>query len=189
MAKKIISFFIIIFSISAHSIELKESQFHIGAFYGFSNFSGDLGHSTSNQYEKTWLLSLRTLYWQKNKISGYFSVDTLRTETLYDGKGFPFKANDDLTILAFLFIPNICQESLGLLTCFGLGQGTVNANSNTQERDYGSWNYQLSASYVLSNKVSLEGLLKYVGKVEIKDQDNSYEFGFYTLMLGFTFSF
>ena len=156
---------------------------------GSGAFIGDL----SNEKGTTVVdLQLELLFVRANTLplSGFLTINALFTSTHHTGSQFPYDDNAELTIRSFLFIPHLCGH-LGdaVEFCGGIGQGTVNVNSEGQRRDWGTWNYQLMARFHLWKGVSAALIAKYVGKVEQEVDGVGSDFSFLTGQAGLGWRF
>jgi hypothetical protein len=117
------------------------------------------------------------------------SLDVLSTKTHHDGNVFPYRQDDEIRILAFLFLPTACLRYIGLdiQACGGIGQGTVNVNTSENRQDYGTWNYQLDLKW--GHDIVIGLMTKFVGKIEQRVEGKDSEFSFESLgvSLGKTF--
>jgi hypothetical protein len=103
----------------------------------------------------------------------------------FENNAFGFSQNDSARILSFLFIPTFCYMGWGKMSaCAGVGQGTVNLNSSDEQRDYGTWNYQLLIQSHLTEKWTAHFLYKYVGNVEQTVANHYSHFSISALGLG-----
>jgi hypothetical protein len=141
---------------------------NIGLQYSLaaSSFFGDLSTNKTQ-----WTHDFQLTFFHFNSadwpLEYYVAIDTLFTDAQNTGNKFSYPTDSRIRILAFLFIVNICSKDLTPINfCVGLGQGTVNANTVPEQRDWGTWNYQLLAKYTLKPEFSIHALAKYVGRVE-----------------------
>ena len=116
---------------------------------------------------------------------GYVAFEGLWMQTTQRGTAWPFGQGEEVSVLAFLFIPTLCAQAGGhVLFCGGIGQGTVNVNGEGEERDYGTWNYQASVKVFPTEQVSLSLVGKYVGRVEQRMASQYRYFTFLSAGLG-----
>lgn len=109
------------------------------------------------------------------------SLDILSVKTRHDGNVFPYRQDDEIRILAFLFLPTFCLHSndLDLQLCGAIGQGTVNVNTSDNRQDYGTWNYQADLKW--GHEITIGLMTKFVGKVEQRVEGKDSEFSFESL--------
>jgi hypothetical protein len=161
--------------------EIKQSA---AILLGSSTILGDLNPTKSRVLS----YNHRYLVQTDGQNSWGIGIHMIRTETRANESDFPFHIDETVSILSFLFAPTFCHNDV-LRVCAALGQGTVNANSKLERRDYGSWNYHLHASLPTDWGFNLESQLSYVGKVEMETNQNESEFAFTSSFLGASYYF
>lgn len=170
-----------------HAQDLPPKPPRVGLQYsiGAAGFTGDLSDDQGVlvhdwQLKTLWIRSPRRPRWQ-----AYLGVDVLTLRATHDGSDFPYEPDQDLRVLSFLFIVHGCYEPAPVRVCAGLGEGTVNVNSATSGRDYGTWNYHLQVDYLLPwAGLSVFGVGRFVGSVEQVVQGSEASFSFWTAGAG-----
>lgn len=154
---------------------------------GVAGFTGNLSSERDSLFHD---FQISFLHQSNQKIEGHLSFDVMTLSTVHTGKTFPFDSGVNLRLLNFFMIPSICYRFVDhFRSCAGIGIGTVNVNSETQRRDYGSWNYQIQAQYFLYDAWSIQALVKYVGEVEQTVAGAASQFGFYAFGIGLGWSY
>lgn len=128
-------------------------------------FLGDLNQRTELPVLD---FQIKTLFYKNGAFMSYLAIDVLTLSTINQSERFLFASDANLRVLAFLFIPHVCYlaASQHVSICGGIGQGTVNVNSDSNRRDYGTWNYQVQVDYYVADGWSVGLQAKYVGRVE-----------------------
>ncbi len=122
----------------------------------------------------------------RSRFSAHLAFDLFLAWTEHAGAQFPFPAGADLSIRGFLFLPNLCWDARATSTrlCGAIGQGTVNVNTDGHRRDYGSWNYEVSARQPITRGLFATIAAKYVGQVEQQVAGVDSAFSIVALRLG-----
>jgi hypothetical protein len=139
----------------------------IEATMAATRFVGDLGDAEVGLGVD---VQLKTLFVPigRSRFSAHLAFDLFLAWTEHAGDQFPYQPGADLTIRGFLFLPNLCWDARATSTrlCGAIGQGTVNVNADGDRRDYGTWNYELSARQPIARGLFATVAAKYVGRVE-----------------------
>lgn len=149
-----------------------------------ARFFGDLGDSDVSAAAD---VQLKTLFIRigKTRLTAHLAFDLLLAWTTHDGDQFPYGAGADLSVRAFLFLPNLCWDLAGRTrVCAAIGQGTVNVNATGDRRDYGTWNYEIAVRQKLYGGLFAGLTAKYVGRVEQQVDGVDSQFSLATLSLG-----
>ena len=160
---------------SANAEDSVSVQTSAGATRFFGDLAGsDVGFGLDVQ--------VKTLFVRigDSRFSAHLGFDLLLAWTDHVGTQFPFALNADLALRGFLFLPNLCWDaSTSTRICGAIGQGTVNVNADGDRRDYGSWNYELSARVKIHKGLFANVSAKYVGQVEqqVGGVDSSFAVG------------
>lgn len=180
-----IVFFLLFITLFVHAANF-ENQWGLQYSLGPSNFIGDLSNESN---AVTHDFQIQTMFIQNSKktIEAYLAIDVLSLSAKHTGNRFPYPEQSNLHILAFLFIPTVCNYPNQWQYCFGIGQGTVNVNEGSNRRDYGTWNYQALIKYALHRKWWITFMGKYVGRIEQRTNDVDGDFSFTTFALGITY--
>ena len=163
----------------------------IATSYSRARFLGDLSTEKSAP-----LYGFHFRHWHEPQglspllnLKAGLSLDVLSIKTRHDGNVFPYRQDEEIRILAFLFLPTVCLHSnnLDMQVCGAIGQGTVNVNTDDNRQDYGTWNYQADLKW--GQEIMIGLMTKFVGKVEqrVEGRDSEFSFASLGVSLGKTF--
>lgn len=152
---------------------------------GASTFFGDL---TDDTLVPAYDLQLKFLYLQSDTrpLYAYLSVNALWTNVISTGEHFIHDAGAKVQILSFLYVVNVCWNPhyQRLHACFGLGEGTVNTNSEGNRQDLGTWNYHGQLQYDITPRASVMLSAKFIGRLEQQVDFVDSEYSFASIMFG-----
>lgn len=114
-------------------------------------------------------------------------IDITSFNSFFKNSNFEFSVKEPVSILSFSFAGTGCHPTDKVDLCLGLGQGTVNVNSQKRRRDFGSWNYHFFSFFHINDYASAFLHTRYVGQVEIEDNGKKAEFGYKTVGLGISY--
>ena len=152
---------------------------------GGSTFIGDL---TDETFAPTYDFQLKFMYLQSKKrpLYAYLSVNTLWTDVIYTGDQFIHDPGAKVEILSFMYVATLCGNPnyQHLHVCFGLGEGTVNTNSEGNRQDLGTWNDHGQIQYDITPRSSLMLSAKFIGRLEQQVDFVDAKFSFASVMFG-----